>query len=199
MALKDYIKTNPTMQEQLIDNYIYIYHLDQFVILPSWPDSIADSLGSTFAQNTPLSRSAPIFSFSNSGPRQMQISLKLHRDMMQMVNYNKSNMNVEVGDDYIDTIIKNLQACALPNYKAASKMVDPPLVAIRFGNDIFIKGIINGGVTVTYNLPILDNNKYGQVEIGFQIYEIDPYNAEEVAQSGSFRGLNKTLEKRLFK
>ena len=198
MAINDYIKP-VSMQENLIDNYIYIYHLDKFVILPVWPESIQDSLSSTFAQSTPLSRSAPIFSFSNSGPRSMQINLKLHRDMMQMVNYNRSNLNVELGDDYTDTIVKTLQACALPNYKNASKMVDPPLVAIRFGNDIFIKGIINGGVTVSYGLPILSNNKYANVEISFTIYEVDPYSASEVAELGSFRGLNKTLEKRLYR
>lgn len=187
------------LSEKVIDNYIYIYHLDQFVIIPVWPESIQDSLGSTFASQTPLSRSAPIFSYSNSGPRSMQINLKLHRDMMQMVNQGISNLNVELGDDYIDTIIKNMQACALPNYKDASKMVDPPYVAIRFGNDIFIKGIINGGVTVTYSGPILSNNKYALVDIGFTIHETDPYDAKTVQQQGSFRGLDKTLEKRLYK
>ena len=190
---------NNNLSENLIDNYIYIYHIDQFVIIPVWPESIQDSLGSTFASQTPLSRSAPIFSYSNSGPRSMQISLKLHRDMMQMVNYNKSNLKVELGDDYIDTIIKCMQACALPNYRDASKMVDPPMVAVRFGNDIFIKGVINGGVTVTYSGPILDNNKYALVDIGFTVYEIDPYDANSVLQYGSFRGLDKTLENRLYK
>lgn len=187
------------LSERVIDNYIYIYHLDQFVILPVWPESIQDSLGSTFASQTPLLRSAPIYSYSNSGPRSMQINLKLHRDMMQMANQGISNLNIELGDDYIDTIIKNMQACALPNYKDAAKMVDPPYVAIRFGNDIFIKGIISGGVTVTYSGPILDNNKYALVDIGFTIHETDPYDAKTVQQSGSFRGLDKTLEKRLYR
>ena len=127
----------------------------------------------------------------------MQISLQLHRDMMTEINYGVSNMAVAMGDDYVDTIIKNLQACALPSYKTASKMVDPPMVAVRFGNEIFVKGIINGGVTVTYKLPILDNNKYAQVEISFTIYETDPYDAETVAQAGSFRGMSQTLERRL--
>lgn len=187
------------LSERLIDNYIYIYHIDQFVILPSWPDSIQDSLGSTFIESTPLSRSAPIFSYSHSGPRSMQINLRLHRDMMQQVNTGISNLNIEIGDDYVDTIIKCMQACALPNYKDASKMVDPPMVAVRFGNDIFVKGIINQGVTVTYSGPILANNKYALIDIGFTITEIDPYDANTVMQTGSFRGLDKTLEKRLYK
>lgn len=192
----------------MIDNYLYIYHIGynnktgetgQFVVLPTYPDTIQDSLGSTFESNTPLSRSAPIFSYSHSGPRQMQITLQFHRDMMTEINYGVSNLKVELGDDYVDTIIKLLQACALPSYKTASKMVNPPMVALRFGNEIFIKGIINNGVTVTYKLPILDNNKYSQVEISFNITEIDPYDAETVAEKGSFRGMSLALEKRLSK
>ena len=190
---------NNNLSGNLIDNYIYIYHIDQFVIIPVWPDSIQDSLGSTFVENTPLSRSAPIFSYSKSGPRSMQINLKLHRDMMQQVNMGVSNLSIEIGDDYVDTIIKCMQECALPNYKDASKMVDPPMLAIRFGNDIFIKGIINGGVTVSYSGPILTTNKYVLIDIGFTITEIDPYDADTVMQTGSFRGLDKTLEKRLYK
>lgn len=186
-------------QENLIENYIYLYHLEKFVIIPTYPESITDSLGSTFAENTPLSRSAPIFSYSKSGPRSMQITLSLHRDMMQMINYNKSTIKVELGDDYVDTLIKELQAIALPSYKDAAKMVNPPSVAVRFGNDIFIKGIVNGGITVTYKLPLLDNSKYAMVEIVFTVTETDPYDAETVALSGSFRGLDKTLEKRLYR
>ena len=165
----DILKRNQRSKANMIDNYLYIYHIGfdaqtgqkgQFVVLPTYPESIQDSLSSSFAESTPLSRSAPIYSFSKSGPRSMQISLQLHRDMMTEINYGVSNMAVAMGDDYVDTIIKNLQACALPSYKTASKMVDPPMVAVRFGNEIFVKGIINGGVTVTYKLPILDNNKY---------------------------------------
>lgn len=187
------------LSEKLIENYIYIYHLDQFVIIPVWPETITDSLSSTFAESTPLSRSAPIYSYSKSGPRSMQINLKLHRDMMWDINVSKSNLKLDIGEDYIDKAIKCLQACALPNYKDAAKMVDPPSVAIRFGNEIFIKGIINGAITVSYSGPILDNNKYSVVDIGFTVYETSPYSADEVAKSGSFRGLDKTLERRLYR
>ena len=129
----------------------------------------------------------------------MQITLPFHRDMMTEINYGVSNLSVELGDDYVDTIIKSLQACALPSYKTASKMVDPPMVALRFGNEIFIKGIIKGSVTVTYKLPILDNNKYSQVEVSFNVTEVDPYDAETALEKGSFRGMSATFEKRLGK
>lgn len=210
MATKNYSVLAKRQKEKMnmIDNYLYMYHVGydpktgqkgQFVVLPSYPESIQDSIESNFASSTPLSRSAPIFSYSNSGPRSMQITLPFHRDMMTEINYGVSNLSVELGDDYVDTIIKSLQACALPSYKTASKMVDPPMVALRFGNEIFIKGIIKGSVTVTYKLPILDNNKYSQVEVSFNVTEVDPYDAETVLEKGSFRGMSSTFEKRLGK
>ena len=198
----------PKEKMNMIENYLYIYHigynedtdeLGQFVVLPTYPESIQDSLQSTFSSTSPLARSAPSLSYSNSGPRTMQINLSFHRDMMTEINYGVSNLNVELGDDYVDTIVKLLQACALPNYKTTSKMINPPMVALRFGNEIFIKGIINGSITVTYSGPILDDDRYGKVDIGFTVTETDPYDAETVATLGSFRGMSATFEKRLSK
>ena len=45
------------------DNYIYISHLGEdgeYLQLPSYPDSIQDSMSSTFSSETALSRSAPV-------------------------------------------------------------------------------------------------------------------------------------------
>ena len=184
---------------EMINNYIYLYHTDQFVILPTYPETVQDSLSSTFAQSNPLSRSAPIYSYSYSGPRSIQVNLKLHREMMTQINYQVSNLIVELGDDYIDTLIKQLQSIALPKYSAAEKMVNPPQVALRFGNEIYIKGVVNGGITVTYSGPILPDDKYAVVDISFVVYEVDPYDAVTVQTAGSFRGLNKTLERRLYR
>lgn len=183
----------------MIENYIYLYHTKTFIIIPQYPESISDTLNSTFSPTTPLSRSAPIYAYSNSGPRNLQVTLSLHRDMMNVVNTNRSNVNLEIGDDYVDTLIKQIQAVALPSYEAAEKMVSPPIVAVRFGNDIFCKGVVNGGVTLTYKTPILEGNKYAIVDISFTVSEIDPYDANTVMQAGSFRGLNTTLENKLFK
>ena len=184
---------------ELIENYIYLYHVDQFIILPSYPDSIQDTLGVSFSRTTPLSRSAPIYSYSSSGPRSMQIGLQLHRDMMSQINYGRSNLKLQLDDDYVDTIIAHIQAAALPSYDAAEKMVNPPIIAIRFGDDIYCKGVVTGNVGVTYQLPILRTNKYASVAINFNIEEIDPYDAEVVMRQGSFRGFDVSLERNLFK
>lgn len=187
----------------LIDNYLYMYHLDKFVLLPTYPESIQDTLSATFSSTSPISRSAPIFTYSYSGPRTIQVNLALHRDMMQQINYGVSNLTdiIELGDDYVDTMVKQLQAIALPKYSnsTSTKMVDPPLVAIRFGQEVYIKGVVNGGITVTYHGPIGIDNKYKQVDISFQVSEVDPYDAQTILSVGSFRGLNKTLERRIYK
>ena len=185
----------------LIENYIYLYHIDKFILLPTYPESVSDNLSASFQSSNPLSRSAPIYSYSYSGPRTLQVNLSLHRDMMSQLNYNLSNYNISLypGEDYIDRVIAELQSIALPRYDASVKMVDPPMIALRFGNEIYIKGIVNGGIGVTYSGPILPNNKYALVNISFTINEIDPDDAETVAVSGSYRGLNKTLERRLYK
>ena len=196
----------------LIENYIYLYHVDKFILLPSYPETIQDQLSASFTQTNALARSAPIFTYSNSGPRTVQVSLILHREMMSQINYTASNLNlnnlseldenqlgIEVGDDYVDFLIKQIQAIALPKYSTGINMVNPPLVALRFGNDIYIKGVVNGGVTVTYSGPILQNDKYAVAEISFSISEVDPYDADSIWNQGSFRGLNTSLERRIWR
>lgn len=183
----------------LIDNYIYLFHTDEFVLIPTYPDSIQDSMRSSFSETNALSRSAPVFSYSNSGPRRVQVSLNLHRDMMEAMNYNTSNLVIEdLDDDYVDTLIKKLQSIALPKYSVTSKSVQPPMVAIRFGNEIFIKGVVNDTINVTYEKPILENNKYAQVTISFTVSEVDPYDAESVQEQGSFRGLTRSFKNGIY-
>ena len=181
---------------ELIENYIYLYHTQQFLLLPTYPEQITDSLSASFIPTSPLSRSAPIFSYANSGPRTMQINLSLHRDMMWNLNYGVSNFKIDAGEDYIDQLVKSIQAIALPKYSSSIKMVEPPMVAIRFGNEIYLKGIISGAVSITYSGPIGEDNKYKKIDIGFTLNEIDPYDAETVQLGGSFRGLNKKLERK---
>ena len=184
---------------KMIDNYVYLYHLDQFIVIPTFPDSLTDTMSVNFNKATPMSRSAPIYSYSDSGPRSLQINIDLHRDMMTQINYGVSNATVAIGDDYVDTLVKQLQAAALPTYGASEKLVDPPMVAVRFGNDIFIKGVVVGAVSVTYSLPIITGNKYAHVSVSFTVEEVDPYDAQTVMQAGSFRGLSTTLERSAWK
>ena len=181
----------------LPNNYLYISHLDeefQFWQLPCTPETISDSMASTFNETSALGRSAPVFTYSKSGPRTVQVSLKFHRDMMDALNAGTSNVAVKLGDDYVDTLIKALQAISLPRYNLSNKAVEPPLVALRLSQEVFIKGVVTSAIGLEYALPILSNGKYAQVSVSFTVSEVDPYDATTVFQNGSFRGVVKTLK-----
>ena len=184
---------------RMIDNYIYLYHLDQFFVIPTFPDSLNDTTAVTFNSTTPMSRSAPIYSYASSGPRTLQIHLDLHRDMMYQINHQVSNAKIDTGDDYVDALIKGVQACAVPAYGLTEKMVDPPMVAVRFANEVFIKGVVNGAVSVTYELPLLNNDKYAHVSVDFTVEEAEPYDALTLSEVGSFRGIDTTLERNFWR
>ena len=182
----------------LPENYIYISHLDedfQFWRLPSCPETISDSMGSNFGTTTALGRSAPVYTYSNSGPREVQVEIKLHRDMMDDINYGVSNAELAKGEDYIDSLVRALQAIAVPKYNLSNKAVEPPLVALRLSNEVFIKGIVNAPIAITYKLPILRNGRYAEIHLSLKVSEVDPYDATTVFKNGSFRGVMKTLRK----
>lgn len=196
-----YTTNNDIRVFRMVENYIYLYHVNKFIVLPAYPDTIQDSMPVTYTSATPLGRSAPIYSYTGSGPRSIQFSFTLHRDLMKQLNYGVSNIQVsEMGlnDDYVDTMIKYLQAMVVPSYEDSSKMINPPIVALKFGTDIFIKGIINGSVGLTYKPPILSNGKYAIVDVGFGITEIDPFDAKEILNVGSYRGVSNTLDRKIY-
>ena len=123
------------------------------------------------------------------------------------MNYTYSNSELKQyfkpEDDYTDVIIRLLQAAALPVYAASEKMVDPPMVACRFGNDIYIKGVITGAVGIDYSPPILKNEKLAKIAINFNVSEVDAYDAEMIANIGSYRDpgditLNTTLQNEVY-
>ncbi len=171
-----------------IDNYIYLYHTNTLIILPGFPDDIQDNTSISWGTSTSLGRSAPIYSYQNSGPRTMQITLAVHRESVNQMNYSAGHTSLfDPGDDYVDVLIKQLQAAALPTYAESEKMVDPPIIACRFGDDIFIKGVVNQNVGVTFEPPILRNGKLAKIQISFGVSEIDAYDATMVSQIGSYR------------
>ena len=187
----------------MIENYIYLYHISKCIILPTWPESIQDSQSVTFTPTSPLGRTAPIYSYSYSGPRTVQVNLKLHRDMMYDINYVDSDLLIDTSGDYIDAIVSQIQSIALPQYDSAAKMINPPLVAVRFGDEFFIKGVVTGSVGVTSELPIIQTrdgkSKYAQVNLSFSVSEVTPFDASTVWQIGSFRNVDTNLERNIWR
>ena len=193
----------------MIDNFVYLYHTNEVIVIPAYADSVTDNIQANFNSEIPLSRSAPIYSFANSGPRSLQVLFELQREIMYEINYGVSTVKPDAGDDYVDYMIKAVQAAALPEYDMALKMVNPPVIALKLGDDIFIKGVVVGQVGVTYSLPIIpgvddrgrkdeSKSRYSSVKIGFSVSEIDPFQASDVMRDGSFRGVPKTLERYVY-
>lgn len=181
--------------------YIYIYHLPSdvqgegtLIYIPQWPDQVNDNINSNFNKTNALSRTAPVFSYIDSGPRTVSVSFQLHRDMMDEVNFTHCNVKPDDGDDYVDMFIKKLMAVALPNYHTESKEVEPPMVAVKFGDQIFIKGVVDGGVSVEYSKPLLTDNRYALVNVSFQVSETDPQDALSISKVGSFRNITRTFQ-----
>lgn len=179
----------------LPDCYIYISHLDlpeqaKYWQLPGYPDEVTDNMPSEFAASTALGRSAPVYTFSNAGPRSIQLTLNFHRDMFEEM---VSNVTPRDGEDKAESFIHALQAIAVPKYNLSNKAIEPPLVAVRLGREVFIKGVVTSGINVTFGKPILVNEKYATIKISFTISEVDPYDSTTVFQNGSFRGLVATM------
>jgi hypothetical protein len=183
-------------------NVIYISHLDkdyQYWILPSTPTTITDTMTSTFQETNALGRSAPVLTYSNSGPRRVQISLSFRIDDFSEKNANNKSIQKgccrpEIGEYEHDGFLRALQSVSLPKYDMSNKAVEPPLVALRLANEVFIKGVITSDIGITYGLPIIYGNRYACVEVTFTITEVDPYDAAAVFTNGSFRGVVKTLK-----
>lgn len=150
---------------------------------------------SNFTPTNALGRTAPVYTFSNSGPRTVQIAIPLHRDIMDDVNLGISNTQLGEGEDYVDNLLKALQSIAVPRYNLQNKAVEPPLVAIRLSNEIFIKGIVSGPIGITYAKPILSNGKYAKVDLSITVSEVDPYDATSVFKNGGFRGVVQSLKR----
>lgn len=193
------------------ENYIYISHLGEvgeWWWLPCCPQTIQDSMESQFQAATALGRSAPIQTYSHSGPRTVQVELLLHRDMMDEINLfgrqlgtkkleYPTSVKVENGEDFVDSLIRALQSISVPKYSISEKCVEPPLVAMRLSNEVFIKGIVSGSIGLTYELPIISGGKYAQVRLSITVTEVDPYDATSVFKNGSFRGVVQTLKGKL--
>lgn len=181
-----------------IENYIYLHHLDKYIILPAFADSVQDGQRATFSSSSILGRSAPIYSYANSGPRTVQVNFELHRDLMKDLNIDNESLYKDVIDgnkDYVDLFIKYIQAAVLPSYEVAAKMVNPPIVSLRLGNDIFIKGVVDSGLGLTYNYPILADGRYAKVSVNLSISEINPYDAKTILNIGSYRKVSTSLER----
>ena len=86
-------------------------------------------------------------------PMMKQINTSTTQFKLKSDNLNRNTEEI-LQDDYVDLMINQLQSIALPNYAASQKMVDPPIIAIRFGNAVFCKGVVIASVPYKFGKRI---------------------------------------------
>lgn len=161
------------------DNYIYSHHTKQIYRLPMYPEAVNDAISAIYQTTTILARSAPIQSWTSSGPRSVRFSLLLHRDLdYEGLTEAQIEMGQTVGD--INRLFEEYQSLSLPNY-SSPMLVEPPMITVRLGKNIRITGIPD--ISLVNKLPINSDGIYQVGEFSFEIREIDPYDAVKVYSS----------------
>lgn len=167
-------------------SYLYIYHLKKEWYLPVLPQGITNSLPISFSPTPiPLS-SAPLQTFSSAGPRTVSITLKMHRKMFELED--KKN-----GAKKMEELINDISALALPKYTSASKLVVPPTVLYRAGNEVCIRGIVSGNVSITTSGAWQRDGKLSEIDIQFTIVEVEAFSAEYAQNHGVLRSIPTDL------
>ena len=176
MAIK--VKNSLQIPEE---NYVYFHHTNTKIIIPVDPISVSDITPAHWSSSTPLSRTAPIYSYQSSGPRNVQVQFMLHRDLCNEYN--------NVGYDAVEVLINNLDQMVLPDYNSMGKIVNPPLVSLKLRDEIFIKGVVSSS-SHTFEVPIINyggKNKYAVVTLNFGVDEVTPYSASILPSIGQYR------------
>ena len=162
--------------------------------LPLTPGQVSVSNTANYAQQTILSRSAPVYSYVASGPRQLNVTLKVHREMMDDMDYSSYSINstdykslstVKEERGSLEVLTECLELAVVPTY-TDSTIVIPPKVTLKIEN-IKVTGVVRSVQTV-YELPVVDG-RYQVVSQTLSIDEIDPYDSASILRLGGYRGL----------
>jgi hypothetical protein len=128
--------------------------------MPCYPKSLSDTASASYSQDSLFTSTEPYVVYSHGGPREVSVSFQLHREMRGYDN-----------DAYIDTIVNTIQAACYPSNGNTIAVQS----TLAVGNQFYIRGVINGGVTITPSGPIIDG-KYNIYDISFSILEITGNN-----------------------
>ena len=122
-----------------------------------------------------MGRSEPFQVYHNSGPRSIDFSFRMHREM--------TNNIAE-----IEEIVRYIESAVYPNYSASDNGVAAVKVSVRIGNVIYITGVMTSQST-TWDGPIGPDHKYNIVNVSFGITEStgNPKTSQTISQIGGFR------------
>lgn len=121
-------------------------------IFPCFPESYTDTRTASFASQTPLGRSEPFQIYQNSGPRQVSVSFRMHREMTQ---------STAIGD-----CVAVVQSATYPT--GNDQIV--PKATLQIGSNCLITGIIDN-VSTNWGETINTGGQYNGVELSFSVTE----------------------------
>ena len=121
-------------------------------VFPGYPDGYSDSHQASVSSQTPLGRSEPFQIYQNSGPRTVNVSFKMDREMTR---------TTEIGD-----IVGIVQSACYPVQRNATII---PRCTLVIGNNCSITGIITSVNTNWSDTIIAD--QFMVVTLDFSIQE----------------------------
>ena len=136
-------------------------------IFPCFPESYSDTRTASFTPQTPLGRSEPFQIYQNSGPRQVSVSFRMHREMTQ---------STAIGD-----CVAVVQSATYPT--GGDQIV--PKATLQIGKNCLITGIIDN-VSTNWSDTINTYGQYNIVELSFTVTECtgNPKTSGTVAGMG---------------
>ena len=135
-----------------IDNIRYYF--------PCYPESYSDNYSANISSVNVLGRSEPFQIYNNGGPRKVDVSFEIHREMYLR------------GRTYLDELVKALHSASFP--KGDDSILPKVTFAIinkTGGYQCYIHGLIDGGASVQWKGPINEWGTYNMVSLSFSVIE----------------------------
>lgn len=136
-------------------------------VFPCFPESYSDTRNANWTSQTPLGRSEPFQIYQNSGPREVSVSFRMHREMTQ---------STSIGD-----CVAIVQSATYPT--GGDNIA--PRVTLNIGSNCSITGIISN-VSTNWQDTINTFGQYNGVELSFSVTECTgtPKTTGMIAGSG---------------
>lgn len=123
---------------------------------PCFPESYTDTRNVSVSAQNIMGRSEPFQIYQNSGPREVSVSFRMHREMCQTTP--------------IEELVAAIQSATYPKSSGFEDTVIPK-VTLVIGNNCSITGIIASSVQTEWGETINRNQQYNVVTISFSVTE----------------------------
>lgn len=149
---------NVIPEGEVVDCFVSISYGDPYVYsgnaqstttmrLPSYPDSISDSIKSIWGVRTIIGRTSPISAFAGTDEQSVSFSFKMYRDMRIPVKSGEVQHTV-------DEVITFIRSGLYPRYTTSG--LYPPVTTFKFG-DFVVKGKLDS-VAINWQPPIVEGS-----------------------------------------